>query len=335
MAEAATSSPLRRLRVWLIWLVAVYIGWFTLVTALGWWERLSEHWHIAAAMLAGSYVAGSTPMGGGTVGFPILVLLFDQPASLGRNFSFLIQSIGMTSASIFILCRKGPIAWRVLLWAMLGSLLFLPAYSLWLTPLVGDVVVKLVFACVWAAFGVMSLVKLREITTAAGAGAHSPRADALAGLLVAAVGCVPAALTGVGVDMVIYSALVLLYRCEVRRAVATSVLLMAFNSLLGAACSASLGRINEEAVVNWLAAAPVVALGAPLGAFMLNIIPRGKTLVFVSILCLLQFGWTLAHERITGATLVASLAALLAINAAFHLVHTLGDRLQRRRAGRA
>jgi hypothetical protein len=36
-------------------------------------------------MAFGSYVAGSTPMGGGTVGFPILVLLFDLPATLGRD----------------------------------------------------------------------------------------------------------------------------------------------------------------------------------------------------------------------------------------------------------
>ena len=42
---------------------------------------------IAAAMAVGSYFAGSTPMGGGTVGFPVLVLLFDGPATLGRDFA--------------------------------------------------------------------------------------------------------------------------------------------------------------------------------------------------------------------------------------------------------
>ncbi len=323
----APTGRLAKYRVWLLWLGVVYVSWAGAVSLLGLWARVGEHWPISAAMLAGSYVAGSTPMGGGTVGFPILVLLFDQPASLGRNFSFLIQSIGMTSASIFILCRRGPIAWGVLGWSMAGSLVFLPAYLLWLTPLVSDVAVKIVFACVWAAFGIMSLVKLREITTATGLGALNPRTDAIAGLCVAGIGCVPAALSGVGVDMVIYSVLVLLYRCEVRRAVSTSVLLMAFNSLLGAGVSVALGRVTEGAVLNWLAAAPVVALGAPLGALMLTIIPRGKTLVFVSVLCVLQFVWTLTHERVGVSTLIGALAALVVINGVFHLTHRLGGRL--------
>ena len=47
---------------------------------------IGEHWGIAAAMAAGSYVAGSTPMGGGTVGFPVLVLLFDQSGAIGRRY---------------------------------------------------------------------------------------------------------------------------------------------------------------------------------------------------------------------------------------------------------
>ena len=84
------------------------------------WLTLLEHWGIAFTMALGSYAAGSTPMGGGTVGFPVLVLLFDEAPTLGRDFSFAIQSIGMTSASIFILCRKQPIEWPMLRWASGG-----------------------------------------------------------------------------------------------------------------------------------------------------------------------------------------------------------------------
>src|SRR2546421_96666 len=80
----------------------------------------------AAAMLAGSYVAGSTPVGGGTVGFALLVLFFDLPAALGRDFSFAIQSAGMTSAGIFILARRQPIESQMLIWAMLGAAIGTP-----------------------------------------------------------------------------------------------------------------------------------------------------------------------------------------------------------------
>ena len=40
---------------------------------------------IALAMAIGSYAAGSTPMGGGTVGFPVLVCSLAAP-TLGRDF---------------------------------------------------------------------------------------------------------------------------------------------------------------------------------------------------------------------------------------------------------
>ena len=70
---------------------------------------IGERWGIAVAMAAGSYVAGSTPMGGGTVGFPVLVLLFEHSGAIGRDFAFAIQSIGMVSASIYILTRPSAV----------------------------------------------------------------------------------------------------------------------------------------------------------------------------------------------------------------------------------
>lgn len=81
------------------------------------------------SMALGSYVAGSTPMGGGTVGFPILVLLFEMPARLGRDFSFAVQSVGMVSAAIFILARRQVLAWSMLKGAMLGAVIGTPLAS--------------------------------------------------------------------------------------------------------------------------------------------------------------------------------------------------------------
>ncbi|MDZ7791496.1 MAG: hypothetical protein U5L08_13585 [Xanthomonadales bacterium] len=92
--------------VWWLWLIGFYAGWLWLVIGLDYWATAVNHWPIALAMTLGSYAAGSTPMGGGTIGFPVLVLLFEMPASLGRDFSFAVQAIGMTSASIFILARR-------------------------------------------------------------------------------------------------------------------------------------------------------------------------------------------------------------------------------------
>ena len=77
-----------------IWLLLFYSAWLAFVLFGNHLETVLVHWPMAAAMALGSYVAGSTPMGGGTVGFPVLVLLMDLPATLGRDFSFAIQAVG-------------------------------------------------------------------------------------------------------------------------------------------------------------------------------------------------------------------------------------------------
>ena len=118
--------PLLGLWIFAVWLVFFYATWLFLVASGNHWHTLREHWGIAAAMAFGSYAAGSTPLGGGTIGFPVLVLLFHQPATLGRDFSFAIQSIGMSSASIFILCRRQLLEWNILRWSLLGSLIGTP-----------------------------------------------------------------------------------------------------------------------------------------------------------------------------------------------------------------
>ena len=50
-------------------------------------SELYTHWPIALAMSLGSYFAGSTPMGGGTVGFPVLVMLQGEPSGMGRDLA--------------------------------------------------------------------------------------------------------------------------------------------------------------------------------------------------------------------------------------------------------
>ncbi|KAK7235224.1 membrane transporter protein [Aureococcus anophagefferens] len=58
------------------------------------------------AMVLGSFIAGSTPLGGGVVGFPVAVLVLRMEPAQGRDFSAMIQAAGMTSASYLILYLK-------------------------------------------------------------------------------------------------------------------------------------------------------------------------------------------------------------------------------------
>ena len=329
-------STLRRLWPFGLWLVLFYAAWVCLVTLGGFWGQVKSHWPIAAAMAAGSYFAGSTPMGGGTVGFPVLVLLFELPASLGRNFGLAVQSIGMVSASIYILAARRPIDWHVLRPAMCGALVGTPLGAAFIAPHAPDLGVKILFAVIWASFGLMHFVKLRSLVAATGLAEPWHGVDRPLGWFIGVTGGVVASLTGVGIDMMIYAVLVLMYRADLKIAIPTSVILMAFSSLVGIASNILLSHVSStyavapEVFYNWLAAAPVVALGAPFGAIVVNRLPRGPTLIIVSALCLGQFGWTILKEQVTGWTLAAAVGGLLATNLLFHWMYRCGERRRRR-----
>jgi uncharacterized protein len=284
--------------VWFLWLAGFYSVWAWLVFGQDRWEIVKAHWPIALSMTFGSYIAGSTPMGGGTVGFPILVLLFEMPASLGRDFSFAVQSIGMTSASIFILARRQPLAWAMLKGAMVGSLIGTPLGIFFIAPFIPELWIKLVFAVIWCSFGVLHLYRLGEIASHDGMTEFDERWDFRVGLTLGALsGATIAAVTGVGIDMVLYAALVLLCRADLKIAIPTSVVIMAFTSVLGIVVKNLSTGLQPGVYENWLAAAPIVALGAPLGVFVVALIGRKPTLFVVAILCVGQFVWTCFTER--------------------------------------
>lgn len=326
------SQPRKHLWVWFLWVVLFYGVWLLLLQADGAWTSAREHWPIALAMAIGSYAAGSTPMGGGTVGFPVLVLFFDLPASLGRDFSFAVQSIGMVSASIFILARRQPLAWSLLKGAMLGAIIGTPIGILWFAPLIPDLWIKVTFAVLWGSFGVLHLYRLNEIASHTGMTDFDERWDHKVGFsLGLGSSIIAVSVTGVGIDMVIYATLVLLCRADLKIAIPTSVLIMAFASLCGVAVKSLSGSWQPGVYENWLAAAPVVILGAPLGVFIVELIGRRPTLLVVAFLCVGQFIWTCYDERNTlgMAGTALALAALLLCLLGFEKLRAWGSVLVR------
>jgi len=321
------------LKIWFLVLGAFYTCWLLIVGLGNHWSDIAEHWGIAAAMTAGSYVAGATPMGGGSVGFPILVLLFQESPNLGRDFSFAVQSVGMTSASIFIICRRQPIEWPMVRWAMLGSLIGTPLGILFVAPLIPPLVVKVLFAVLWCSFGLLHLYRLKELSAHEGLAPGAHRFDRIAGLLAGLLaGATVAAITGVGIDMVLYMVLVLLCQADLKIAIPSSVIIMAWTSLVGICVKSLSGGIQAGVFENWLAAAPVVALGAPLGAFVVAKVGRAPTLFFVSLLCIGQFVWTVSDEwtRLGLWGLTYALVGVLLFNLGFEWLHRKGLKGNRR-----
>ncbi len=325
---------MKKLVPWFCLVFVFYSAWLGIVILGGFVPLIIENWGIALAMALGSYAAGSTPMGGGTVGFPVLVLLFGEAPTLGRDFSFAIQSVGMTSASVFVLCRRQPIEWPMVRWAIWGSLVGTPLGVLLIAPYISGLVIKVLFAVVWCSFGVLHLYRLKEIARHEGLAPGAHRFDRNAGFLVGFLaGATVSSITGVGVDMVLYAVLVLLCQADLKIAIPSSVIIMAATSLIGLATKTLFGSLQPGVFENWLAAAPVVVLGAPLGAFIVSRIGRSSTLLVVSILCVGQFVWTMQNEwanlGVTG--LVVALLGVVFFNLGFEYLHRVGGRFDRRR----
>jgi uncharacterized protein len=93
-------------RIFTSWFFCALVVWVFLLVNFNDLAFLGSHWHYPAIMVLGAFVAGLTPEGGCAVAFPVLSVFSSVDRVLARDFSLMIQSIGMTSASIFILINK-------------------------------------------------------------------------------------------------------------------------------------------------------------------------------------------------------------------------------------
>ena len=197
------------------------------------------------------------------------------------------------SALLFIAARKVPLPIRVLTGSTAGAAIGFGIGTFLIAPLVPGSLVKLLFSCVWMSFGMLTLSKNREICGLTGKGPGDTPSAELIGLAAGLIGGTMASMIGVGVEMAVYTVMVLVFRADLKIAIPTAVSAAALASIEGAALHVYLGDIDGQALFNWLAAAPIVIFGAPAGAYLVSVLPRMKVLYFVSSLCVLQFIWTL------------------------------------------
>lgn len=282
--RTASGSLLSRIAMPLA-IVLVWTAWALLVP-----EDLALHetWPLGVAMLFGSFVAGATSEGGGAIAFPVMTLLFAIPAVVARDFGFMCQTVGMGSAALVILARRTPIAMPVLQFAAPAGLIGLALGLRFVAPHVSGPAVKLFFCALWAAFAfahVRAARMRRHRTVDARAMPRNGVGDLLSdpsarGWLVLAglLGGVVSSLVGTGLDIVVFSVIVLRLGVSETVATPTSVVLMAVGSVCGFALRAFEGGPAPEAWAYWWTCVPVVVVGAPLGARFIE----GRGRVFLS-----------------------------------------------------
>lgn len=300
--EARDSARKARSRRALSLSVVVAVVWLVFVTVSGHWGRVLDRWVAAVTMIFGSIVAGSTPQGGGAIAFPVFTKIIQVPATVARTFSLCIQTIGMGTAALAIVVSGRRVDWgsiRLLTPAAIIGFLAAawvigqPDEPFWPSTLPGPYV-KVTFTIVVAAMALVVWLSSRSWV--------SERVEELASLSPRAVlllvisglaGGVASFLVGSGADVFTYLGLVALLGLSAGVGVPTSVVVMAFVSTVGfvlfgivdGQLAIDLGPTGDVVAVGgerldaplpadrydlygmWLAAAPVVGFGAPLGSW--------------------------------------------------------------------
>ena len=311
---------------------AITVVWFAYVTFGSHWGRVAERWVAALTMVFGSFVAGSTPQGGGAVAFPVFTKLLDVPSPVARSFSLCVQAVGMGAASASIIINRRPVVWTavamvtpaaVIAFVATAVLLGQGDAAFWPSLLPGTYV-KMTFTLVVAALAVVVFLGWRLPVRYLTPELPARNRRVLAGLVITGlVGGTFAALVGSGADVMVYLCVVVLFGFDARVGVATSILPMAVLSIVGlflfgivdgqlaialsdpagADAVASVIAVGDTATNLpadrfdlfglWLAAVPVVAWGAPLGSYVASKLRERHLVLFVLCLALCEVVSTL------------------------------------------
>jgi uncharacterized membrane protein YfcA len=263
----------RGLRYYIPFATAVIVGIAFVLSFTDVLPHVLASWPAAVTMVFGSFIAGASAEGGGAIAFPVFTLLFKIPPDAARNFSFAIQSIGMVSASMLILGRGIRVDTRAVFYPSIGGIAGLLFGTFFFVPSLDPVTTKLFFVSLWMAFGIGLWRANRNAGRIIRSGLpHVLSREIIIELLQAGFfGGIVTAIFGNGIDLVTFCVLTLRYGVDEKVATPTSVLLMSVLTVCGfflhAVVLRDFGTIEFHA---WLAAAPVVLIFAPLGAYVIS-----------------------------------------------------------------
>ncbi len=305
-------SPLITLIVWGVWYL------YTAPRTAG---ILREYWEISLTMVFGSFIAGATSEGGGAIAFPVFTKVLGIGPLDAKIFSLAIQSVGMTAATLTIVVLRIAIEWRVILWASMGGVLGIATGAILIAPLLPPDLIKMVFTAMIVSFALTLFVlnwRHRVYnTTLVKFSAQEKLILVFSGFS----GGVMSGLVGNGIDIICFSVMVLLFRLSEKVATPTSVVLMAVNALIGFSLYLFVLEGFTLRIQNyWLAAIPVVVVGAPLGAYFCSRL-NNKTIANILIfLIMVELITSLLIIPLSGQTLIVSSLVLLSFFIVYYVM---------------
>lgn len=281
-------------RTWIYYglLGLFYIVWISYMSFADQWALFLDYWPASLTMSLGSFVAGATAEGGAAVAFPVFTKALHIASGDARTFGLMIQSFGMTMASVMIFVQRVKVLPRVIGWVSLGGILgqLIGAYLV----AIPDPYPKILFTFVATAFGVVMIISRwfmnwspREEV------AHWGNSRRALFLLVGVIGGTFAAQTGSGIDMLTFIVLTLAFGLNEKISTPTTVVIMGLNSVVGFFIHGAMLQDIGGMWNHWLVAVPVVVVGAPLGAYVAHRVSRDSIIVFLLTLISIELVTTL------------------------------------------
>lgn len=269
----------------------VIFGWTFYMSWTANWGLFRENWFMTVVMIFGSLVAGGSSEGGGAIAYPVMTLIFNIEPDVARNFSFAVQSFGMTSAALWIFLSRIQIEKNYLLLAGFGGLTGIIAGSWLIAPFVVPSYAKMMFVSFWLSFGLalwaVNFSKNRKKRDQLPVLTNIQKTELV---LVGLAGGVFSSIFGNGLDICTFSYVVLKYGLSEKIATPTSVILMSSNAVAGYFIQgAVLQNMQPEAIGYLLVCIPVVIFGAPLGAYTINRFGRRSIVSVLIAIIILQF----------------------------------------------
>jgi len=287
--------------------IIVWVCWFVFAGPQPAFYYIEEHWYISLTMAFGSLIAGATSEGGGAIAFPVFTKLLNISPQDAKVFSLAIQSIGMTAASLIILALKIRVEKKVLLWVSFGGMFGMYFGATVLSPLLPSAMVKMSFTVMIVSFAITLYFLNRGIELRNQQINNCQNKEISLLFVTGLIGGLMSGLVGNGIDIIAFSVMVLLFRINEKIATPTSVILMAINAIWGFFLHYFfIGGFNDTVQAYWLAAIPIVVIGAPLGALICYHLPRVVIVNFLIILIMIEFVTSLLLIPLTIQTLFMS-----------------------------
>ncbi|TVP97767.1 MAG: sulfite exporter TauE/SafE family protein [Balneolaceae bacterium] len=269
----------------------ILTGWAFYMAHGNLWLLFSDNWFMTATMVFGSFIAGASSEGGGAIAFPAMTLLFNIEPEVARNFSFAIQSVGMTFAAIWIFISGIKIEKNYLLLAGAGGFIGIIFGSYFIVPLIKPDYAKMMFVSFWLSFGIaLAVVNFINQRKSIEKLPHLSFIQKSELFFVGTLGGVFSSVLGNGLDICTFSYVVMKYGLSEKIATPTSVILMASNAIIGFIIHLFfLETFQTEAFHYWLVCIPVVIFGAPLGAYTITLIGRKSIAGILILIIIAQF----------------------------------------------